>query len=46
LFQNELDVKSVLNDGLRALLKPETRFVAARKPMPFGTSILALAHKR
>lgn len=45
LFQNELDVSPIINKGLSALLKPETRFIHARKPMPFGTSVLALAHK-
>lgn len=46
LFQNELKITPVINDGLTTLLKQEARFVQARKPMPFGTSILALAHKR
>ena len=46
IFQDELKITPVVNNVLTSLLKREASFIRRRKPMPFGTSLLVLAHKR
>jgi SAM-dependent methyltransferase len=45
LVRRELRVVPLLNGLLAALLSPEVRWIARRKRLPFGTSLVALARK-
>jgi SAM-dependent methyltransferase len=45
LFQNELKIRPLINDALTFLLDQESYFIRSRRQIPFGTSLLAVAHK-
>ncbi len=45
LTRQEFQITPVVNDVLAALLAPEARLIARRRPLPLGTSLLAVATK-
>lgn len=45
LFQNELKIRPIINGALIHLLEQESYFIKSRSQIPFGTSLLTVAHK-